>query len=122
MPARKIKYVPSHLRRGDSRKIAEVTEEAIIFTDGSRITYDHDNDCCEWNYADFKQLDDVARGYTFEGDMVFESVECAGFKFGDSRRQFFVPCYSVQNGYYSSDIDIYYNGVQKLNFLCEERF
>jgi hypothetical protein len=27
----------------------------------------------------------------------------------------FVPCYSEQNGYYSCDVDIYYNGDLVLN-------
>jgi hypothetical protein len=35
---------------------------------------------------------------------------------------FFVPCYSEQNGYYSSDIDIYLNGELYTHFECEECF
>lgn len=30
----------------------------------------------------------------------------------------FVPCYSEQNGYYSSDVDIYYNDKKVLNVDC----
>lgn len=34
---------------------------------------------------------------------------------------FFIPCYSDQNGYYSSDIDIFYDGRHVFNVDCEER-
>lgn len=101
------------------RRISEVTNECILFSDGSMITFDHDQECCEYNYADFNQLDDLARNYTFRGEMFFEAVENSGFKFGDSRRMFFVPCYSDQNGYYTNEIDIYYNGEQVLSFSAE---
>lgn len=104
-------------------KIKEITDEAIYFDNGMRIWYDHEADCCEWNYADFKQLDDLARNYKFNENLKFEAVEDAGFKFGDSKRMFFVPCYSEQNGYYSCDIEIwFFNGhtsEQKLLFDCE---
>lgn len=95
--------------------IVEVNDEAIVFDDGSRITFDHDRDCCEWNYADFEQLDDLARAYNFQLPLKFEAVNEGGFRFGDSRRMFFVPCYSDQNGYYTCAIDIYYTGYSERN-------
>lgn len=99
-----------HALIGVSRmKIISVTDEAIEFDNGSRITYDHEQDCCECNYADFNQLDDLGRAHDFEPELRFETCEY-GFRFGDSRRMFFIPCYSCQNGYYSSDVDIYLNG------------
>ena len=99
-----------------SYKIKEIKETHILFTDGSEITYDHDQDCCEHNYADFEQLDDIARNATFSGDMKFESTEECGFRFGTDR-MYFVPCYSEQNGYYTNCLDIYYNGER---VLCVE--
>lgn len=105
--------------RNSHRKITTINDEMIKFSDGSTITFDHAPDCCEWNYADFKQLDDLARNYEFKGQMFFEAVEESGFRFGDSRRMFFVPCYSEQNGYYSDEIDIYYNGKEVLNFSAK---
>ena len=90
-------------------KIKEINDDYIIFEDDSRISFDHEQDCCEWNYADFRQLDDLARAHDFNmKELHFNAVEDSGFRFGDNRRMFFVPCYSVQNGYYSSDINIYY--------------
>lgn len=101
------------------KKIFSISEMELKFTDGSTITFDHTQDCCEWNYADFEQLDDIARDYTFEDALIFEAIDGCGFRFGDSRRMFFVPCYSYQNGYYTNEIDIYYNGKQVLSFSAE---
>ena len=102
-------------------KISNITEEAIIFDNGKSITYDHDQDCCEWNYADFKQIDSIAREYEYSEPLMFEAIKDCGFIFGDSRSMFFVPCYSEQNGYYSVDIEIYYDGKKVLHFDCEEK-
>lgn len=35
-------------------KIKETTEEAIIFDNGNTITFYHEQNCCEINYADFE--------------------------------------------------------------------
>lgn len=104
-------------------KIKDVTEDMILFDDGAKITFYHKQNCCEWNYADFEQLDDIARMTDFDTDnMVFEEVEDAGFRFGNENKMFFVPCYSYQNGYYSANVDILYNEKQVLDVYCEERF
>ncbi len=102
-------------------KIISISEDGIFFDNGKHITYDHYQDCCEYNYADFEQLDDLARAYDFDEDLIFEEVEGCGFRFGDKRRMFFVPCYSEQNGYYSFDVDIYYNGKRVLTAYGEWR-
>ena len=102
-------------------KIVNITEDYIEFDNGNKITYDHDADCCEWNYADFSQVDDEnIYKIDFEEDLKFEAVEDSGFRFGSNPlRMVFVPCYSSQNGYYSTDIVIYYNGELKLEFNAE---
>ena len=101
------------------RTIDSIDDEGILFSDGSTITYE--DIYCDFgnNYADFSQLDDLARNYTFKGTMFFDFVDNYGFSFGDSRRMFFVPCYSDQNGHYSNEIDIYYNSVCVLHFSAE---
>lgn len=94
-------------------KIVEITGTEIKFDNGNTITYDHIQDCCEYNYADFLYLCDESdvEGYDFEPPLWFERVEGAGFRFGNrDKRMFFVPCYSEQNGYYNDEVDIYYNG------------
>lgn len=103
-------------------KIVEVTRDHILFDNGNKITYDHYQDWCEYNYADFAQLDDLARGHNYNEDLKFEFVKYTGFRFGDDSFMAFVPCYSQQNGYYSSYIDIYYNDREVCSGLCEEDF
>ena len=101
-------------------KIIEITSEHIKFDNGKTITYDHEQDCCEWNYADFEQLDDIARAHDYdEQTLRFEFVGNHGFRFGDNRQMFFVPCYSEQNGYYTTNIDIYYNSNRVCGGSCE---
>ena len=97
-------------------KISKVTVEEIIFDNGNKITFDHCPDCCEYNYADFEQIEDMALDYEFDENLIFEAVEDAGFRFGDKGMMFFIPCYSKQSGYYSSDIQIYYNQRKVLDF------
>lgn len=103
-------------------RIKDINESEIVFDNGSTITFGHEQDCCERNYADFQQIDDIARGWKFDENLDFEAIENAGFRFGNlPNKMVFVPCYSDQNGYYLSDIQIYYNNIQKLYFNAEER-
>lgn len=90
-------------------KVVRAEEEYLEFSDGSTITSHHDPDCCEYNYADFTQIDDLAREWEFEHPILFEESEY-GFRFGNKDKMVFVPCYSIQNGYYSYSVSIYYNG------------
>ena len=100
-------------------KIKKVKEKYIEFGNNSVINYDHCQDCCEHNYADFLQIEPQALDFDFDPDLKFEEVEGAGFRFGDDKRMFFIPCYSEQNGYYSSNINIYFNGKRVLSFEAE---
>lgn len=70
-------------------KILSVTDDTIQFENGDRITYFHCQDWCEENYADFKQLDDVARNTEFELPIVFEAVNNYGFRFGNKPDKMF---------------------------------
>lgn len=104
-------------------KIVSVTDEKILFDDGSSITFDHVPDCCERNYADFEQLDDIARTVEFDPNLEFQACEGAGFLFGNRPgKMFFVPCYSSQNGYYSTDVAIFYNSEFATHLNCQEDF
>lgn len=103
--------------------ITAIDERGITFSDGSTISCCHSPDCCEYNYADFEQLDDIARNTEFDTDNMVFKDECTtdyGFLFGNEpTKMFFIPCYSEQSGYYSSDVNICYNDVQVLNTECE---
>lgn len=101
-------------------KITKVTEEYIQFNNGKKITFDHEQDCCEYNYADFLQIDDLALDQEFKEPLDFEIVEGFGFRFGNLPfKMYGVPCYTEQNGYYTKDIDIYYDGNKVLHTICE---
>ena len=90
-------------------RILKITEDSIEFDNGKHISSDHYQECCEINYADFEQLDSLAREVDFSEPLVFESCTY-GFRFGNPPiNMFFVPCYSIQNGYYSSLLDIWYD-------------
>lgn len=90
-------------------RIKEVTDEYILFDNYSRIWFDHKRECCEDNFADFEQLETGAFDEDFSEDLIFEENEY-GFRFGSkSTPMYFVPCYSDQSGYYTDEIDIYYN-------------
>lgn len=102
-------------------KIKLITDYAIVFDDGSTISFGQPQQCCVCNYADFRQLDDIAKITDFDTDnMVFEAVPNSGFRFGNANKMFFVPCYSEQNGWYTYAINIYYHNKHVLNFNCHD--
>ena len=99
-------------------RILKITEYVIEFDNGKEITFDHCQDCCEINYADFEQLDSLARDVDFSEPLVFESCDY-GFRFGNPPiNMFFVPCYSIQNGYYSNALDIWYGDEEVIHGLA----
>lgn len=101
-------------------RIKEITDEYILFDDNKKITYYHDCDCCEFNYADFMAIKTTETWQelyftNFYKPLVFEKVEGCGFRFGNIDKMFFVPCYSIQNGFYSDEIGIRYDGIDVFN-------
>ena len=101
-------------------KIKSIDDSAITFDNGMDITFDHVADCCEYNYAAFEEIDDLAKNFEFSENLIFEEVPNSGFRFGNSHQNMvFVPCYSEQNGYYSSDVNIYYNDKRVINVSCD---
>ena len=84
----------------------------IEFDDGTVLIDLHEQDCCENVYADFSNLDSDIMSYNFKGPIQIKEAR-NGFKFGDGRRWFFVPCYNEQNGYYNNALSIAYGSVAK---------
>lgn len=113
-----IKKLTQKAKTDEPYQIKVITAESIIFTNGDTIHHDHNQDCCENNYADFEQIDDLAKQYDFHGELLFEKTSC-GFRFGDKHCMFFVPCYSEQNGYYSDEVTIYLNDKAVLRPDCD---
>lgn len=103
-------------------KIIIAEENLLKFSDGTTITADHYQNCCEHNYAKFDDLDDVAMATDFDTkNLEIEVVEGSGIRIGNKPSEmFFVPCYSEQNGYYSSALDIYINDIDWVRLAeCE---
>ncbi len=90
-------------------RIQKVTDEAITFTNGKKITTHHEQDCCERVYADFTAIDPISRDYTFTEPLVFDEVSDYGFRFGNVGKMVSIPCYNSQNGYYNSSLDVVYD-------------
>ena len=100
-------------------KIVKVNSEGIYFDNGDVITCDHNPDCCEWNFADFESCKDFV-GEELKPDLKFVAAKEYGFRFGNrDGKMLSVPCYSCQNGYYSTNVEIYLNGQKVLNCWCE---
>ena len=96
----------------DSCPLNPCGQGGIEFSDGSVLVDIHYQDCCENVYADFSNLDSDIMSYDFKGAIKIEKAQ-NGLKFGDNRRWFFVPCYNVQNGYYSDNLSIAYGSSAK---------
>lgn len=82
--------------------------DVLVLSDGTEITFDGDendgpNDC--YNYADWSALEDTGffedKTITAE-TLKLEPVEPYGFRING----YFVPCYSCQNGWYTSILTI----------------
>ena len=46
-------------------KIKSIDDSAITFDNDMDITFDHVADCCEYNYAAFEEIDDLAKNFEF---------------------------------------------------------
>lgn len=76
----------------------------INFDNGVQIFDYHDSDCCEDVFADFDALKDEVGifEHDFNERIQIERVEDSGFRL----EGFFVPCYNIQNGYYSDKLEL----------------
>lgn len=100
-------------------KISLFEEGCIKFDNGNYIEDFHYQDCCEQVYADFNYIKNynIIDGSKTVFDLEFEEnildyiekVEDMGFNFLDkSGNKVFVPCYNIQDGYYSSNLSLKY--------------
>lgn len=105
-------------------KIKEITEYGVLFDDGSILTAMHQQDCCERTYADFTQIDDLAKTYDYGEVLNFREDE-SGFVFYGVMNNHrctpyvFVPCYSIQNGFYDNRITVVFNGIERTKIRCD---
>lgn len=84
----------------------------ILFSDGTMLVDKHEQDCCEWVYADWSAgAGEGGLSYVDFSNFTVELVESGGIRIGNGIQMFFVPCYNCQNGYYSDCLDIAFLGV-----------
>lgn len=115
-------------------KITGWNDEKVTFSDGSYVTYQHEQDCCEWNYADFSVLDIMYDGSEFKDysvepvkygfNLVLMGVVYRRNKTWNPETKIYIPCYSDQNGYYANDVDVVVVGKERYvvaNIEAEER-
>lgn len=76
-------------------------DDMLYLPNGYKIISYHSQSCCEQVYADFSVLDDTA----FYKDN-FDKVVLEGCDGGFRVNGYFVPCYDIQNGYYSNNLKI----------------
>lgn len=93
--------------------IQNINDEEITFSDGTKLSYFHDQDCCENVYADFKAiLDQPIMNMAFDSIFIegiadfgiVLNVEADGKWSPKIRNQ--IPCYNQQNGYYSGNLEL----------------
>lgn len=107
--------------RKETMRIAKYDDNKIEFSDGSTITYEHEQDCCEVNWADFSVLEVFYKGEEFE-DYKVKPIEdgflliLEGVEPSKRSHSIYIPCYSDQNGYYSSDLTITVNKMTSTSY------
>lgn len=100
--------------KGAAMKLESWNDDEVRFSDGTVVTYDHLQDCCECNWADFSVLELAGEFGAAEFDgLGIEPIDGAGFNLVPIRDgepvaglSVFVPCYSDQNGCYSDELTI----------------
>lgn len=91
-------------------KVVKVSRLELLFDDGTKLTSDHEQTCCEQHYLDFSDLDiSDFEGLEFNltNDDFFNRIEDYGIELkpikGHSVK---VNGYGNNNGYYGSNIDL----------------
>jgi hypothetical protein len=75
----------------------------IELENGIKIMHYHEQDCCEYVYADWKSLEGCDLSPLLTNDLIeVEIVQGAGFRLNG----LFIPAYNSQNGFYSNSLDI----------------
>lgn len=82
-------------------KVLKITADEVVFTNGHTLTHEHEQDCCEYNYADFTSLSDTV----FETDS-YNTITIEPAEYGVLINGHMVNCYSSQSGYYSTQVSI----------------
>lgn len=108
-----MKYIKTFLESIDlefNTSVSHIDNETIYFDNGIKLSYYHEDDCCESHWLDFTHitLDDF-EGLIFDlsNDNFFERIPDYGIALkplnGHPVR---IPGYGNNNGYYSSNLSL----------------
>ena len=100
--------------------VKEIKEEGIEFDNGFLLTHDHWQDCCEYVYADWKNMQVLTNVFENSFDIsslefdetkklkeYIEVKESIGFTIESNNGiKLLVRCYDVQNGFYSNNLTL----------------
>lgn len=90
----------------------QVNESVTFTTQKGKVIViksDHVEDCCEHVFADFSILKYATKHILAQEktkEISFKGVEKMGFLMIIGDNKYFIPCYNIQNGYYSSDLGL----------------
>lgn len=101
-------------------KIKSIDEYGIFFDNGNTLKDYHSQDCCERVYADWTNVQVITKinqNYIDSNSLEFDEdlekkihlIPDVGFEIESQNGiRLLVSCYNVQNGYYSSDLELQY--------------
>lgn len=91
-------------------RVVYVDKDILRFDDGSELSSDHDQDCCEHHYLTFENLtlsDFEGLDFVLVGEMFFERVPDYGIRLIPvNGHAISVPGYGYNNGYYSANLSL----------------
>lgn len=97
--------------------VKQITEDSIVFSDGTTLQHYHQDDCCENHYLDFSALDIKdfeGLEFNLSNDKFFKRIENYGIELipikGWPVR---IAGYGHNNGYYSSNMSLIIRGENK---------
>lgn len=84
-------------------RITKIDDQQIVFDNGTAITFNHFQECCEKVYPDFvgSLSDNDIMDIDIE-EINIEKVAGSGFRLNG----YFVACYNKQEGNYNHELDL----------------
>ena len=105
-------------------KVTSVTGDYIVFDDGTILSSDHQQSCCEHHYLDFSDLtlnDFEGLEFDLTNDNFFERVEGYGIRLRPlNGHPIAIPGYGSNNGYYSSNLTLELSGTISKSYNITE--
>lgn len=109
-------------------KITGLSEDHILFNNGSSLIFEHYQNCCERVYADCENIQSLStenfpyNDVEFDEPPKFDMVNGVGvILVAKTGMRYLISCYNKQNGYYSSNLSMsYFNSEGKKTLLIKD--